>query len=90
MIKRDYLICYDIADEKRLGKIARFLEKEAFRLQYSIFFLNGATKEKIYSIAQKLTELIDPNEDDIRIYTIVDKGVKLGAAYDLDEIFIIR
>jgi len=90
MRKDDYLICYDIADKKRVAKIARYLEKKAFRIQYSIFLLKNASKEEIYAIAQDLNELIEPKEDDIRIYTVEEKGVSIGVAYDLDEIFIIR
>ncbi|MBK8510477.1 MAG: CRISPR-associated endonuclease Cas2 [Candidatus Competibacteraceae bacterium] len=36
--RRLYLICYDIAeDPKRLSWVARYLEKVAFRVQYSVF-----------------------------------------------------
>lgn len=89
MKKRDYLICYDIADPKRLAKLARFLEKRAFRIQYSVFFAPKKSKEEIYQLAQQITEYIDPEEDDVRIYKIKDYGIILGKAYDLSEIFII-
>jgi CRISPR-associated protein Cas2 len=85
----DYLICYDIADPKRLSKVAKFLEKEAFRVQYSIFLLKNCNKDRLYSIAQKIIELFDPNEDDVRIYKIKDYGIHLGRAYDLREVFLI-
>ena len=90
MRKNDYLICYDIANPKRLAKLARMLEKEVIRIQYSIFIAKGFTKEKIYKIADAITDIIDPNEDDVRIYTIKDKGIAMGNAFDLDEIFIIK
>ena len=36
--RRLYLICYDIAeDPKRLARVARYLQKYAFRVQYSVF-----------------------------------------------------
>ena len=90
MKKSDYLICYDIADPKRLRKIAKYLESETIRVQYSIFLAQGFTKERIYQIADRLVELIDPKADDVRIYTILDHGIAMGAAYDLQEIFIIK
>ncbi len=90
MKKRDYLICYDISDPKRLAKIAKYLEKEAIRIQYSIFLAKGATKEGIYAIAQNLVEMIDPKEDDVRIYEIEENTAVMGKAYDVDEIFIIN
>jgi len=87
--RADYLICYDIADPKRLAKVARYLERRLFRIQYSIFIAKDFGKEDIYLIADTLQQLIDPKEDDIRIYTIQESGIAMGAAYDLDEIFII-
>lgn len=89
MKKSDYLICYDIADPKRLAKLSRFLEKRAFRIQYSVFFAPKKSKEEIYQLAQQITEFIDSQKDDVRIYKIKDYGIILGKAYDLSEIFII-
>jgi len=90
MKKSDYLICYDISDNKRLRKVAKFLEKECIRVQYSIFIAKNITKEQIYVIADSLNELIKPKEDDVRIYKIKDYGINMGIAFDLNEIFIIR
>ncbi len=90
MKKDDYLICYDISDQKRLKKVAKFLEKELVRVQYSIFIAKNFKKEQIYEIADKLNEIIDPKEDDVRIYKIKNSGISMGIAFDLDEIFIIR
>ena len=44
---RDYLVCYDIADPKRLSKLARALEKRAYRIQYSIFLLKEVANHEI-------------------------------------------
>jgi len=88
--KNDYLVCYDIADPKRLSKLARFLEKRLVRIQYSIFYAPNMDKEEIYQLAQSIVDYIDPEEDDVRIYKIVDPGYSVGQAYDLSEIFIIR
>ena len=35
--RRRYLVCYDIADPKRLRRVARLLEGVGVRLQYSVF-----------------------------------------------------
>ena len=90
MKKHDYLICYDIADPKRLARIAKYLEREAIRIQYSIFLAKGATKESIYTIAQNLVEMIEPKQDDVRIYEIEENTATMGKAYNVDEIFIIN
>ena len=39
MKRFDFLVCYDIADAKRLRKVAKLLEKEAIRIQKSQFFM---------------------------------------------------
>ena len=90
MKKNDYLICYDISDMKRLRKIARFLEQRCIRIQFSIFFAQNFSKEDIYNIADNLIEMMDPKEDDIRIYKIKNYGISLGKAYDLSKIFLIH
>ena len=90
MDKKDYLLCYDISCQKRLAKVARLLEKNAIRIQFSIFFLPKTTKNELYYIAEDIIDIINPKEDDIRIYTIKDYGISMGLAYDLEKIFLIH
>ena len=95
--KKDYLICYDIStfvdDEtngvKRLAHLARYLEKVSFRIQNSIFLLPKATNIELQNIITNIKEIIDKNQDDIRIYTIKKTGFKAGIAVDLTQPFII-
>ena len=85
----EFIIAYDITDEKRLKKIAKLLEKIGVRIEYSLFFVK-ANKDEIIEIALKISEIIDREIDDVRIYEIEDYGIALGKADLLDEIFIIR
>ena len=87
-MQNDYIICYDIANNKRLAKLARFLEKKAIRIQFSIFFLPDCNKDKIYDISQQIVDIINSKEDDVRIYKIKNYGINLGEAYDLSKINI--
>jgi len=89
MNRYDFLISYDIADNKRLSKIARVLEKEAIRIQYSLFLYKDATKEELNSLLQKILKLYNENEDDIRVYRIKNYGLHFGAAIDLKNPFVI-
>jgi CRISPR-associated protein Cas2 len=84
-----YLICYDIACEKRLAKVARALEKECLRVQYSVFLLPLATRERAQAIAQSLADLIDPQADDLRLYPITNPGLRSGTAPDLNEPLVV-
>jgi len=67
--QRPHLICYDIADPKRLGKVHRYLKKTGLPLQYSVFLVN-ANAEGIARIRAALAHIIDPARDDIRIYPL--------------------
>ncbi|RMF80843.1 MAG: CRISPR-associated endonuclease Cas2 [Nitrospirae bacterium] len=64
-----YLICYDIADPKRLVRVHRYLKGEALALQYSVFF-GRFTTAQIAHLEDGLAERIDPKEDDVRIYPL--------------------
>jgi len=63
------LICYDIANPKRLAKVHRMVSKEAMMLQYSVY-ITMMTRIEAKEMLQALEKIIDLNEDDIRIYAI--------------------
>ena len=88
MRRHDFLICYDISDNKRLGRIARYLERVAMRVQYSVFLFR-ANREEVERVAKKLDEMIDVEEDDLRIYRIEDIGIALGDAVDLGDPYLL-
>ena len=85
----DYLICYDISDNKRLQKLGRRLDKLAIRIQYSVFYAPSVTQEMLFDIIETIDEIIDATEDDVRIYTVVDAGFRLGKAIDLSDVTIL-
>lgn len=76
---RQYIICYDIKNERRLQKIGKFMNQEAIRLQYSTFLFIGTQPEHNQLIDQ-LNERIKTSEDDVRSYQIGDiqQGYFLG------------
>ena len=67
-----YVICFDIADKKRLRQVAIQMENFGQRVQYSIFecYLNSDKLEKLKS---RLEIIINPKEDHIRYYHICKK-----------------
>jgi len=77
-----YLVCYDIADNRRLQRICNFMKGMGFHLQYSVFLCRltwrelGALKVTIVG-ALKVTieELIEPSEDDVRIYPLPSRSL---------------
>ena len=91
MKKYNALICYDIANPKRLAKIAKSLEKVSIRIQKSIFYYMDATSEDIKGIVNIIEEIIDKENDDVRIYK-VDKNssINLESGIDLKKPNIIK
>ena len=85
MNKKDFLICYDITDKKRVGKIGKLLERNALRIQRSVYFYEQASKEELTYLIEKILTLLDKEVDDLRLYTIRDKGISLGEAVDLEN-----
>jgi len=89
MRKKDFLICYDISDKKRLAKISKIIEADAIRIQRSIYFYEQMSKKELDILIAKVLEVFDEKEDDLRVYTIKDKGVALGCAVDLHSPLIL-
>jgi CRISPR-associated protein Cas2 len=85
-----YLICYDIANPKRLGRVHRRTVKRALFVQYSVYYLQGE-KESLMELLGELEKIIHPTEDDIRAYKVESlKGaVQLGRSWLPDEITLI-
>lgn len=69
-----HIVAYDIGDPKRLGRIHRFLKKQAMPIQYSVFLIECNAKQ-LRQLRDQLEEMIDPVKDDIRIYTLPEKPV---------------
>ena len=66
---RLHLICYDIADPRRLGRVHRRLVKHGLPLQYSVFLVY-THKPGLQRILAEIAALIDCREDDVRAYPL--------------------
>lgn len=58
-MRRYYLVCYDVSDEKRLRKVHKAMLGYGDPLQYSVFRCLLSYKEKAIMIA-RMTELLNP------------------------------
>lgn len=56
------LVAYDIADPRRLQRVARALEEIGERVQKSVFEC-GVTPDGLIALRKRLRTLIDPRED---------------------------
>jgi CRISPR-associated protein Cas2 len=83
------IVCYDIADERRLSKVAKYLESEGIRIQYSVFLILDMSPQRMDEMCARLSLLINQEVDDVRIYEVIHSGVRLGMALDLDNPFVL-
>ena len=75
-MSRQYIICYDICDPHRLGRIHRALKRQAIAVQYSVFLFSG-TPDQLKCCMDELKELMDTRKDDIRAYPLPKRGLRL-------------
>lgn len=73
---REFLICYDIADPRRLARLHRYLRKRAVPLQYSVFLMTGDDRQLERCLAGA-AQIIDPGADDLRAYPLPEGGLKV-------------
>lgn len=68
-MKANYVVCYDIKDERRLTRIYKFMKQRGIHLQYSVFYCR-LTWQELIRLKERLKGIIDENEDDVRIYPL--------------------
>ena len=64
-----WLVCYDIADRRRSGRVRRVLKCWATPVQQSVFVFAG-TPPSLGELMSQLTGVIDPRVDDVRAYSL--------------------
>jgi len=69
------LVAYDIADPKRLRKVAKLLESYGLRAQNSTFELDISESE-LKLLKSSLSEIVEEQEDKVFIYRISSKKKK--------------
>jgi CRISPR-associated protein Cas2 len=68
-VKANYLVCYDIREERRLSRVYRFMRARGLHLQYSVFYCR-LTWQELLSLKSGLRDIVDESEDDVRIYPL--------------------
>ena len=82
---KDYIISYDIRDHKRLARLSRRLEKNAMRIQKSVYLYSSVSRKELLGIIDMINSVIDIEADDVRIYRMLDPGIALAQAVDLSD-----
>ena len=95
--RQRYLMCYDIPDDRRRTRLAKFLDGFGDRVQYSVFEAWLET-EHFTQLEEGIRERMDEDEDTVAIYTLCGtcsaKVLRLGCAADGvapgdEEVFIV-
>jgi CRISPR-associated protein Cas2 len=71
-----YLVTYDIADDRRREDVATVLSGYRPRVQLSVFECELASKRAAGELRARLRRLIDPVEDQIRIYPLDEQTIR--------------
>lgn len=88
--KANWIVGYDIAHPKRLGRIYRFMKKNALPLQYSLWLVKE-TPAGIERLKRELLGLMDVRSDDVRIYRIPSNPeiVQIGRTLLPDDLMLL-
>jgi CRISPR-associated protein Cas2 len=62
-----YIVCYDVADPRRLARIHRRIKRDGVALQKSVFDCQ-LDKRRLGNLIRDVRELMDDSVDDLRIY----------------------
>jgi len=68
-VKANYLICYDITGHERLSRVFKLMKQNGIHIQYSVFYCR-LTWQNLVELKARLNSLINPEEDDVRIYPL--------------------
>ena len=79
------VISYDVSDDKRLRKVAKYLESNSVRVQNSVFELDMEYK-KAKKIFDGLKELIDKDRDKCFLFSVKNRE-DIGAETSIERIF---
>jgi len=68
-------ICYDVVDDNRRSRLARYLDGVADRVQRSVF--EGHLDDRTLArVARRTEQIIDPTCDSVRIYRLCETCAK--------------
>ena len=90
-----YLVCYDIANPKRLRKVARTCEDFGYRKQLSVFLIRVSATDFV-RLRSRLYDIIDLNEDQVLFIPLTESGLQRMEAigrptdgYDKNDVVMI-
>lgn len=90
-----YLVCYDIADPRRLRRVARTCEDFGYRKQLSVFLVRVSATDFV-RLRSRLYDIIDLAADQVLFIPLTDACLKRVEAigrptddYDRNDVVIV-
>ena len=78
-----YVIAYDVSDDRRRARVARFLEGWGRRVQKSLFECD-LDRDELEAVIRRLNELLDLREDRCHLYRLCGECVPFRRALGND------
>ena len=78
--RRPLLICYDIADPKRLRRAFHEIRDVALPIQKSVFVAE-MTQAELDLLLRRLADLTEPKEDRVQIFMLCDLSQTRGLGH---------
>ncbi len=69
-----WIVCYDIADPRRLVRVHRQMKRYGVPVQYSVFLVRATRKALTKRLKGKIRPLIDSRFDDLRAYPLMSQS----------------
>jgi CRISPR-associated protein Cas2 len=71
-----YVVCYDMADDSRREDVATLVSGYGPRVQLSVFECELRSREEVTGLLGKLRSIVDPVEDQVRVYPLDAAAVR--------------
>ena len=81
----DYIVSYDIPNDKRRNKVAKILLDFGVRVQYSVFEAN-LTDELFHTMRERLLNIIDEEFDNLVIYKLCNACVAKKESFGVVQV----
>lgn len=85
-----FIICYDIADPRRLQRVHRKAVSHAQFVQYSVYYLDGS-RQQLQAMLDEIEAVLDLQADDVRAYSVVplSEATCLGQPLMPDDVYLV-
>ncbi len=86
---KNWVIVYDISDNKNRLKVARILKTAGFHIQRSTFYITDMGKNQVEKLVDRLRPYLNEKTDRFFVYPVEDMEVAEGYFIKPWDIFVI-